>query len=149
MRDSQQEQSEDIRESGPTADVADDAGLIRGDSGEGGFAAKKTPNSFLYFIQCTGPGGPIKIGHTKVVERRLSALQMGCPWALTLIGHVAVDDGVAIEEQLHYRFAKTRVRGEWFAATAELLDLASRADRYRARPKPPSPIAPTPPSSSP
>lgn len=134
MRDSQQEQTADIRESEVPADVADDAGLIRGDSGEGGFSAKKTPKdrwSFVYFIQFKDETGPIKIGHTKHPDARLSNLQMASPYLLRMLGYAPVDDGSVVEERLHYRFEACLMRGEWFACIPEILDLAARADRYR------------------
>jgi hypothetical protein len=80
----------------------------------------------IYFIQCNAPDGPIKIGHAYNVESRLSNLQMGCPFRLTLLARCVVTDAPAIEQHLHWLFGPHRVRGEWFTATPTLLDLVDR-----------------------
>jgi hypothetical protein len=80
----------------------------------------------IYFIQCNAPDGPIKIGHAYNVESRLSNLQMGCPFRLTLLARCVVTDAIAIEQHLHRLFWHQRIRGEWFAASPTLLDLVDR-----------------------
>lgn len=77
----------------------------------------------VYFIQPVG-GGLIKIGVATNPDSRLLGLQTGCPVELRLIGVIA-GAGQATETELHQRFASTRVRGEWFEPTAELLTLIS------------------------
>lgn len=73
--------------------------------------------SAVYFIQC-GDGGPVKIGKANDVEKRLTLLQIGSPYSLTLLGIMA--GGRVDESELHRRFASSRMRGEWFAPTEEL-----------------------------
>lgn len=76
------------------------------------------PNSAIYFIQ-RGPDGPIKIGITAKVERRMSTLQTSNSERLSLMATMpgTVDD----EAALHKRFASIRLTGEWFESEPELL----------------------------
>lgn len=61
----------------------------------------------------------IKIGFAENPFRRFVALQTACPYELTLIG--VIPGGRAGEAELHRRFKKYRVRGEWFRDAPELL----------------------------
>jgi len=76
--------------------------------------------STIYFIQA-GETGPIKIGVTCGNPlARMANLQTGCPEQLRLVGCAP---GTAQDERdLHERFAKFRVRGEWFTAGPELVE---------------------------
>lgn len=77
----------------------------------------------IYFIQ-SGPGGPIKIGWTKNVRRRLRALQTSSAARLEIL---AVCDGdKRLEAELHRRLAAYRQEGEWFIDCAEVRALMSR-----------------------
>lgn len=71
-----------------------------------------------YFIQA-GDNGPIKIGVAKNVRRRLDNFRVASPVPLALIG-VADGDG-AYEHELHQRFSGSRIRGEWFHPSPELM----------------------------
>jgi hypothetical protein len=73
----------------------------------------------VYFIQAV-QGGPIKIGVAEDVDARLSALQTGSPLPLRVLA-ILPSSGRYGEAQLHQRFAATRLHGEWFEATPELL----------------------------
>lgn len=74
---------------------------------------------WTYFIRCPATD-LIKIGYTDGVPRgRLGVLQTGSASRLTLIGTTWAEKGH--ETQLHYEFSKSRVRGEWFRATPELV----------------------------
>lgn len=73
----------------------------------------------VYFIQ-RGWGGPIKIGTASDPYTRLAQLQTASPNALRLIG--IIPGGFELERELHARFSDTRMVGEWFHPTAELLD---------------------------
>lgn len=95
-------------------------------------AAKDRPvPAFIYFIQCNGPDGPIKIGKAKFIDKRLSELQIGCPYDLALIGHVLVDDADLEERRLHGCFARHKIRGEWFRCCDEILAAARALDEVR------------------
>lgn len=79
--------------------------------------------AWIYFIQ-HGAGGPIKIGIAKDVERRLASLQSASPVPLHVLG--AVRGTERGERQLHLRFAKHRIRGEWFQPVEDLLRYVER-----------------------
>lgn len=72
----------------------------------------------VYFVQ-VGARGPIKIGSARNVYYRFKDLQTANHQELRLLGAV-VDWGVEEERALHARFAKHRVRGEWFRPDADL-----------------------------
>lgn len=72
----------------------------------------------VYFIQEAG-AGHIKIGWTENPRGRLHQVKVYTPHEVVLL---AVEDGGEDGEcELHARFASSRVRGEWFASTPELL----------------------------
>jgi hypothetical protein len=72
----------------------------------------------VYFIQ-SGDTGPVKIGFTKDVRQRISALQTGHSAPLRLL-HLF--DGTETDEAaLHVRFAAHRLIGEWFAPVPEVV----------------------------
>lgn len=76
--------------------------------------------SCVYFIQSGGSDGPIKIGTTRVsAAARLADLQIGSPVPLALLATIA--GGHEREAALHARFARLRLRGEWFRPEAELV----------------------------
>ncbi len=65
----------------------------------------------IYFIKAENVG--IKIGKTELeAETRLASMQTSCPLELTLLGTVAGEG--KREQELHERFDKARIRGEWF-----------------------------------
>lgn len=66
----------------------------------------------IYFIQAGNEG--IKIGRTILnVERRIVDMQVGCPIELVLLGTVKGNKEREIE--LHEKFKKFRLRGEWYS----------------------------------
>lgn len=85
---------------------------------------------YIYFI-LDRTAGAIKIGFSKDVKSRLSALQVSSATKLELLGSMP---GTEREEQrLHLRFE--RLSGEWFTVTHKLLDFignhASTTNEYR------------------
>jgi len=76
------------------------------------------PSSVVYFVQA-GRNGPIKIGTTNDIARRLTQLQIGSPEEIMLVG-MAAGDG-ELEDEWHQRFDSFRLRGEWFKPDASLL----------------------------
>ncbi len=72
----------------------------------------------VYFIQDNG-AGHVKIGHADDPWARLATLQCGTPYELSIIR--TVDGGQKIERWFHKRFAKHRIRGEWFSFAGEML----------------------------
>jgi hypothetical protein len=78
----------------------------------------------IYFVQC-GAAGPIKIGYVrKDMRQRLSAMQNGNHEKLRVLA--CTDGDVPYERALHKRFSASRIRGEWFTPTDELLTLISK-----------------------
>jgi hypothetical protein len=71
---------------------------------------------WTYFIQA-GVDGPVKIGIAEDVEERLKQLQTGCPDDLRLIGRIHGN----CESDLHGRFERLRLRGEWFKPDVRLM----------------------------
>jgi hypothetical protein len=76
----------------------------------------------IYFAEAIGVGN-IKIGHTDKDDalERLAELQTGSPVPLRLLGTMPGD--MLVEKDLHRRFASSRVHGEWFTPSADLLAL--------------------------
>jgi preprotein translocase subunit SecD len=76
--------------------------------------------SDLYFI--LNPSlGIIKIGVSLDVRTRRSELEHACGVPLTVLK--IVDQAEEMEEPLHFAFLPSRLIGEWFAPTEELLSL--------------------------
>lgn len=90
----------------------------------------RTPPGGVYFIQCIGPGHPIKIGYAKNVAQRLAEHQCSSPYELRLIR--AVPGPRPLEREMHRRFAEDRLRGEWFKPSTDLLRFAHHCETYDA-----------------
>jgi len=73
----------------------------------------------IYFIQ-QGIDGPIKIGTTDDINKRIATLQTGSPHKLRLIGVIEGDQEK--ERQLHNFFSAYRLTGEWFAPDKMMFD---------------------------
>lgn len=76
----------------------------------------------VYFIGF-GERGPIKIGYASNVRRRLHCLQTAYVGRLRLLGkvHGSAPAMLALEAELHAKFAHLRLRGEWFSDGDDLL----------------------------
>ncbi len=74
----------------------------------------------IYFIQA-GDDGLIKIGSSTNVNQRLNALQSASPEKLRLLVSINDNKDNSLEKQLHSKFAKDRIRGEWFNPSTELM----------------------------
>ncbi|MGA2257192.1 MAG: GIY-YIG nuclease family protein [Thermoguttaceae bacterium] len=70
-----------------------------------------------YFIEAIGTSR-IKIGKTNDVPRRLATLQTGSPFRLAIRATTSIP-----ERELHRRFRRDRVSGEWFTFTDEIAAL--------------------------
>ncbi|MBP0453968.1 GIY-YIG nuclease family protein [Kitasatospora sp. RG8] len=68
-------------------------------------------HSWVYVI-ASGVGGPVKIGCTSDMKRRLSALQCGSPVRLTVLA--TFPGPLDLERALHRLLSEYRVAGEWF-----------------------------------
>lgn len=80
--------------------------------------AKKLSSSetVTYAIQQGDRGGPVKIGITSDIERRVWQLQNGSPVALVVLHRIPGD----LESRLHEACAAFRIRGEWFDGSEEM-----------------------------
>lgn len=76
---------------------------------------------FIYFMQ-NGEKGPIKIGLTFDVQRRLAQAQTFNYQPITLLGHIPGDQ--KLETAPQKRFSSYRLSGEWFSYNDELYNLA-------------------------
>jgi len=65
----------------------------------------------IYFVQA-GEDGPIKIGYSVDIKRRISELATASPYPLRLLGYMR-GDGVR-ESEIQNSFARYRIHGEWF-----------------------------------
>lgn len=74
-------------------------------------------DSYVYFIQ--SEQGPVKIGISAAVRKRLSTLQSAHPAKLHLRATICA--GPSIERAYHRRFAAHRLHGEWFAPHPDIL----------------------------
>jgi len=70
-----------------------------------------------YFIEAAGTSR-VKIGRTNDLPRRLGALQTGSPFKLVLRATTSIP-----ERELHRRFRRDRVSGEWFTLSDEIAAL--------------------------
>lgn len=72
----------------------------------------------VYFVECNGH---IKIGVTSMpIEKRLGTLSTGSAGKMTVLATIK-NASASVEHALHERFAKYRVRREWFTAAPEIL----------------------------
>lgn len=74
--------------------------------------------SKVYFIR-EGGDGPVKIGVSSWVEKRLRTLQTANSEELFLLGVIVGDEKV--ETEIHKRFEKYLKRGEWYYPDPKLL----------------------------
>jgi hypothetical protein len=82
-------------------------------------ARSRVTGDCVYFIQGM-KGGPIKIGHSRDVEKRIKELQTGFPTKLIVLA--LLPGSRSTEASLHRRFKKYRLHGEWFSPAPELLE---------------------------
>lgn len=70
----------------------------------------------VYLLECEGF---YKIGITDDVRKRLSQIQTSTPFNVKLIHSIPLANAWLLEKHLHERFAKKRVRGEWFKLSSD------------------------------
>lgn len=74
----------------------------------------------VYFIR-SGSDGPIKIGFSSSLKDRFADLSRMNGQPITLLGWIRGE--LEDERALHVRFSASRLHGEWFSPTSELLRL--------------------------
>lgn len=80
-------------------------------------ADKTRTRAVCYFIGADT--GPIKIGYSVCVQSRLSAMQSGSPMVLRVLA--TAPGGPAREAAYHQQFRDSRLHGEWFERTPDIL----------------------------
>jgi len=82
----------------------------------------------IYFI--TQQDKYVKIGYTKAKPlKRLVSLQIGNPFKLTLWGCIPGEKDA--EARLHQAFDISRVRGEWYALTPDIVKYMHEVESLR------------------
>lgn len=90
---------------------------------------------YVYFMQF-GHGNPVKIGFTRNLGARLRSIESNHIEPLTLL--VVAPGGKELEDRIHRRLAKFKIRGEWFSDSehvrgyARELESADLIDKLRA-----------------
>lgn len=80
--------------------------------------------TWIYFIACP-ENGLVKIGQAKNIEKRLSSLRTSSPVEIRLAA--AVRFVPECEQWMHAAFRHLRVKGEWFRAEPELIEMMRTA----------------------
>jgi len=77
--------------------------------------------------------GYVKIGVSENPKQRVSSLQTGCPYKISVIGQINTSTPFEVETRLHERYNKRKKRGEWYDLTArEKARLVALCDLNRA-----------------
>lgn len=95
-------------------------GLLHPRSESARIPGRPTPALLVYFIEA-GPGGPIKIGSSHDVARRMANMQTAMPFDLRTLA--TISGANRAESELHRRFKHLRIRGEWYRAEPDLVAL--------------------------
>lgn len=74
-------------------------------------------DGFVYFVE-RGVGGPIKIGWSQDVDRRVTELQTANAELLRVIGKIP--GRMRNEALMHERFSHLRMEAEWFRNSSEI-----------------------------
>lgn len=84
---------------------------------------KATPKKrgVVYFVQAGSSTGPIKIGYSINLKKRLDDLQTANHEQLTLLG-VIPGCGLVDETKIHQQFSPLNIHGEWFYPAKPLRD---------------------------
>jgi hypothetical protein len=82
----------------------------------GSLPAFVNDNACVYFIGADF--GPVKIGFTGNLRRRLESIQNGYPERIRVLAYAT--GGRMLEASYHRRFASYRMNGEWFRRAPEL-----------------------------
>jgi hypothetical protein len=91
--------------------------------------------SYIYVIDCEQRA--TKIGYAKDPRKRLSELQVGCPYPLKIVKEFEVfaSEVLAIELRIHEYFERlpgVRMRGEWILLPSDYV--MTHMDRARRKP---------------
>lgn len=81
----------------------------------------------VYFVQMVT--GPIKVGFTTDLEKRLNTLSCTVPAGVTLLASIEATPDA--EAWLHIKFRSLNISGEWFSPGLDLLSFIERAKTGR------------------
>ena len=100
-----------------------DNGVPRHEIAYGRSALNRYAKSFtnIYFIICKATGA-VKIGRADNVKKRMAELQVASPGELAVLSTFRAPS--VFESVLHAIFSKSKIHGEWFSITDDLLDVA-------------------------
>lgn len=88
----------------------------------------------IYFAQ-GDTGGPIKVGYTRSLDRRIAALQNGSHDRINILGTCPGSE--YFERSLHARFQPHRISGEWFLDCPEIRGfIAGHCTAFKPTPPP-------------
>ena len=76
----------------------------------------------LYAIEAPRYGA-IKFGISANPKDRLAEMQVGCPERLRLLGFI--DGGLQLEREIHTILGSSRIRGEWFNCSDDMVSLVA------------------------
>lgn len=87
----------------------------------------------IYFIQCREF---VKIGQTTQIRRRMTALAIGVPFELSLVGFIRcpLSELTTRETDFHIRFAAQHHRGEWFRLESPLIEFIESLRQAKEKP---------------
>lgn len=91
---------------------------------------RNTRSGCVYFI-LTECELYLKVGFTHgSVEKRLAAIQTGCPINLKIAHIIECENPKQVEKDYHHKFTNYRTRGEWFNVTGEVKDFLAKVINY-------------------
>lgn len=82
---------------------------------------------YVYFLRPVGQAGPIKIGFTSDVKKRLSDYARWSPQPLEVAAAIPGDQ--RLERRFHTAFADQRLHHEWFDASDDLASAIEQISR--------------------
>jgi hypothetical protein len=88
-------------------------------------------DGFVYALQARTVEGPIKIGYSLNVQRRMASLAIASPVELELLGFIAGCQ--QLEQQLHRLLGDHNLKGEWFRPqhkVRQLVELIGAGDVF-------------------
>ena len=77
----------------------------------------ETKEEYIYFIQ-QGDDGPIKIGYSTDVTERIRRMRTCSPYEIYI--RLVISGNLDFEKNIHKKFKKYKMRGEWFQNTKEI-----------------------------
>lgn len=105
---------------------ADQKEPVRSRRSQGEFAqvlAKATHGAVTIYVIRSGSEGPVKIGKTRDLPKRLDSLQTASPKKLEVLA--LIEAPPELETQLHAYLDEYRMEGEWFKPHSDVMEAVS------------------------